>query len=358
MKPRILSIYFARRFATTFAIILLSSALVVFVADYVEVLRRFSDEAGFTALRGVKLAAMHVLFFLDIALPFTFLFAAILSLIGLSRTFELVVARASGVSVWGFLRAPFVVAVIIGAAATAVLNPIAVALNERAKSVEAELSGRASWGEGHWFRQLGDGGSSIVYAGSARDSGRSLFGVKAFVFDASGRLQEKVSAPRAEHDGRRWILTDAVAVSASAAPHAVGRYELATDLTSAELARSFLDPSAISVWSLPGFIAMAERTGLDSDKFRVAFHALISRPFFFLGMVMIAATVSLRLSRYGGTWRLILIGATIGFLLYAFSEIAGDLGDNGIINPLLAAWLPPIVALTFGATALLIQEDG
>ena len=40
------------------------------------------------------------------------------------------------------------------------------------------------------------------------------------------------------------------------------------------------------------------------------------------------------------------------------TEIAGDLGGNGIINPVLAAWLPPLVALTFGATALLFQEDG
>ena len=98
--------------------------------------------------------------------------------------------------------------------------------------------------------------------------------------------------------------------------------------------------------------------GLNPDRFRIELHTLLSRPFFLLAMVMIAATVSLRLTRYGGTWRLILTGAAIGFLLYAVSEIAGDLGGNGIIDPVLAAWLPPLVALTFGATALLFQEDG
>jgi lipopolysaccharide export system permease protein len=75
-------------------------------------------------------------------------------------------------------------------------------------------------------------------------------------------------------------------------------------------------------------------------------------------MVTIAATVSLRLTRYGGTWRLVLTGAVIGFLLYVMTAIVGDLGGHGIINPILAAWLPPIVGLTFGATALLYQEDG
>ena len=75
-------------------------------------------------------------------------------------------------------------------------------------------------------------------------------------------------------------------------------------------------------------------------------------------MVMIAATVSLRLTRYGGTWRLVLTGVAAGFLLYVLTEIAGDLGGNGIIDPVLAAWLPPIVALTFGATPCFYQEDG
>jgi lipopolysaccharide export system permease protein len=75
-------------------------------------------------------------------------------------------------------------------------------------------------------------------------------------------------------------------------------------------------------------------------------------------MVLIAATVSLRLTRFGGTFRLLLTGAAIGFLLYAFSEIASDLGANGIIDPVLAAWLPPFISLTFGVTALLYLEDG
>ena len=180
----------------------------------------------------------------------------------------------------------------------------------------------------------------------------------AFVYDAAGRFREKVEAPRGEYSPGRWVLTDAVVVSAESAPHKVDRYELPTSLTAGEVERRFVEPETISVWSLPGFIETAERTGLNPDPFRVAFHTLLNRPLFLVAMVLIAATVSLRLTRYGGTWRLILTGATIGFLLYAFSGIAGDLGGNGIIDPVLAAWLPPIVALTLGATALLFQEDG
>jgi lipopolysaccharide export system permease protein len=356
--PGLLNRYIARRFTQTLAVMLVVGFTIIFLADYVEVLRRYSDEDGFTALLGAELATMHAPILLDTALPFAMLFTALFCLLDLSRRLELVVARASGVSVWGFLKGPFAVAVIFGALATALLNPLAVKMKERGENIEAQLSGSATPGEGRWFRQDGSAGASIVHAASAPGDGRTLLGVTAFVYDRSGKLREKVDAARAEYSPGHWLLTDATVASAENAPTTVARYDLPTSLTASEVRRRFVDPDTISVWSLPSFISTAERTGLNADPFRVAFHALVNRPLFFVAMVMIAAAVGLRLSRHGGTWRLVLTGATIGFLLYAFREIASDLGDNGIIDPVLAAWLPPTVALTFGATALLFQEDG
>lgn len=357
MMPRILSLYIARRFMIMLAIILAVVGLIAFLADYLEVLRRHAKDDGFTALSGLGLASMRVLILLDGLLPFAFLFGAVISFIDLSRKSELVVARASGVSAWGFLRGPFVVAILIGAMATGLLNPLAVTMKERATKLEAELSGKAPRQQGHWFRQDGDGGPSIMHVGSVGDDGRTLFGVTAFVFEPEGGFREKVVAPRAEFADGRWVLSDASRLSANGQSQ-VGRYELPTRLSVAELKSGVIEPGVISLWSLPGIIETAKRTGLNPDRFRVAFHVLLNRPFMLVAMVMIAATVSLRVTRGGGNWRLVLTGATIGFLLYALSEIVSDLGGNGIINPLLAAWLPPAVALTLGATALLYQEDG
>lgn len=359
MSIRVLDLYIARRFSATLAVILVAVAIIILLADYVEVLRRFSDEAGFSTFTGIKLALMRVPILMDTALPFAFLFAALLSLLSLSRKLELVVARASGVSVWGFLRPAFAVALAFGALATALLNPLAVDLKVKAESLEASLSGSAGRGdEGHWFRQESSAGPSIMHSSSVAADGTTLVGVTAFVFDETGAFREKVSAPRADFGDGQWVFSNAEVISAAEAPRRLDAYELPTDLDAEEIVRSVAEPEAISVWSLPGFIATAERTGVDPDAFRLAFHALLNRPLFFLAMVMIAATVSLRLTRYGGTWRLILTGVAAGFLLYVLTEIVGDLGGNGIINPVLAAWLPPLVALTFGATALLHQEDG
>jgi lipopolysaccharide export system permease protein len=359
MMPGHLSLHIARRFTTMLALILLAAAIIIFLVEYVEVIRRLSDEAEMTAPLGLRLAAMRVPILLDTVLPFAFLFAALLSLISLSRKLELVVARASGVSVWGFLRAPFALALLFGALATAFLNPVAIGLKENAEAIEAEMSGSGGRGDkGLWFRQEGGDGASIVHSASVEAGGLALLGVTAFVFDAGGEFREKVAASRADFAEGRWILPDAEITSASSAPRRSQHYELATSLTAGELSRNIAQPEAVSLWSLPSFIATAERTGLNSDRFVLAFHRLVNRPLFLLAMVTIAATVSLRLTRYGGTWKLVLTGASAGFLLYVLTEIVSDIGANGIISPVLAAWLPPIVALTFGATALLHQEDG
>ena len=359
MMPGLLSLYIARRFSASIVLVLAAAAMVIFLAEYVESLRRFAGNPSFTPLLGAKLASMRVPLVLDDVLSFVFLFAALMSLLGLSGKLELVIARASGVSVWGFLTPTFVVALIFGVLMTTVVNPLAVAARDYTRRVEAEVSGSAALrGDGHWFRQDSASGPSIVYTGEVTDGGLTLLGVIAIAFDANGRFREKITGARAEFKQDRWVFATADVVSAARAPRRAANYELPTDLTAAELRRSVDQPKAASVWSLPDYIRAAERTGINADHFRVWFHALLSRPLFLIAMVMLAATVSLRLTRYGGTWRLILTGVAVGFLLYVLTEIASDLGEHGIINPVLAAWLPPIVALTFGATALLYQEDG
>ena len=75
-------------------------------------------------------------------------------------------------------------------------------------------------------------------------------------------------------------------------------------------------------------------------------------------MVLIAAIVSLQILPFPGRrqhdsgWR------GVGFMLYVVSKIAWDLGSGGIVPPPLAAWLPAIVTVLLGTTALLHLEDG
>jgi lipopolysaccharide export system permease protein len=333
---------------------------VVFLVDMVELVRRFSDKPGFGTLLGVRLAAMRAPALLEDILPFAFLFGAILSLLSLSRRLELIVARAAGVSVWGFLAAPVTLAVGVGVLTAFIGNPLVTRLKADADRIEARLAGLedARPGKDIWFRQQGLDGPSIMHAAQIDEASLTAFAATAYVFEPDGGFREKVQAPLASFSDGRWVLRNATVASSQGAPRTFEEYVLPTRLTAEELRRIAARPEALSIWSLRGVIMTAQRSGLDTDRFHLAFHNLLARPFFLAAMVAIAASVSLRLTRHGGSGRLVLTGVGLGFLLYVLTKVMGDLGGNGIISPALAAWAPSIIALTFGATVLLREEDG
>ena len=47
-----------------------------------------------------------------------------------------------------------------------------------------------------------------------------------------------------------------------------------------------------------------------------------------------------------------------GFLLYVVSVLVKAFGNAGIVPPVVAAWMPVVVAMFFGVTFLLYKEDG
>ena len=90
----------------------------------------------------------------------------------------------------------------------------------------------------------------------------------------------------------------------------------------------------------------------------VRYHSLTALPLFLVSMVLIAATASLRFVRFGQSGRMILGGILSGFVLYIVSNLVISLGSNGVVPPIAAAWAPSIVAILFGMSILLHQEDG
>ncbi len=357
--PGILWLYIARRFTVSVCMMLAGVVTIVFLVEFVELIRRYGSAPDFTVLVGLQLALMRTPTIFEEVLPFAFLFGSILCLLQLSKRLELVIARATGVSAWEFLTAPMVIAVLFGVLSVTAINPITIGLKSAANRIEVSLSDfRKGYEVEYWFRQNSADGASIMRARGADTAKLHLIDVTAFVFRANGGFQEKVKAGAATFKDGSWMLTDTIVTSTGQPPASRPVYKLNTYLSADELQRTLTRPNALSIWSLPAFISTAARTGLNTDRFRLAFHAQLARPILLIAMVMIAATVSLRLFRHGGTGQLVLTGIAAGFLLYVLTKITSDLGGNGIINPMLAAWGPSIIALTFGVTALLYLEDG
>ena len=111
-------------------------------------------------------------------------------------------------------------------------------------------------------------------------------------------------------------------------------------------------------WQLLSYIRLAENAGLAAAGYRVQFYTLLAQPFNLVAMAILAASVSLRAFRFGGVQRMVLAGTIFGFLLYVLAKVTADVSKAGLMPPLMAAALPPLVGGLTGLMTLLYQEDG
>ena len=357
-----LSRYFARSFAFAFALVFLGILVLVFLLDFMELLRRAGEVKNASAGAMAYLAALRVPTITEQVLPFVTLFAAMIAFTIHARRLEIVVARAAGLSIWQFLTPGVAVALALGALATGVYNPLSAALKQRADGMESRFFGAAlaQPESGVWIRQRSTDGQAILRGDRLEDDHVTLGNVTAFVFEPDGAFLERVSARSATLLGGVWRFDEARVVSPDpeVEPRRDGTYLLATTLTPSQLTEATLAPRDVSFWALPQVERRTTDAGLDATPFRLRFQTLLAQPLSLAAEVLIAAVFSLRLFRFGGVAVMAAGGIAAGFMLYVLTKMASDLGGAGILNAGVAAWSPALVASMLATFVLLHQEDG
>ncbi len=360
MIGRTLGLYLGSRFIKSVAVVFFTIFGLIYMVDFVEMLRRTSDIPNASAALVAGLSLLRTPAVSEQVLPFAVLFGAMAAFINLTRKLELVVARAAGVSVWQFLTPPLLAALAIGLFAIGVYNPMSALARQKADDIETFLfkSRLAQNDSSMWIRQRSRDGQSILRAEASSDKGLKLANVSAYVFDRQGRFLERVDAEQARLTGEEWLLSTATVTAPSVDPRWLDVYHLATNLHPSQVVQSFVSPESVPFWSLPRLVEDTEGAGLDAVGYRLRFQSLLALPLLLAAMVLIAASFSLKLSRMGGVGVLVLGGVAAGFVLYVATKLVSDLGGAGVLSTPVAAWSPAIVANMLGALTLLNREDG
>ena len=364
-----LSFYIARQFTGSVLALIAALTGLVSLFDFIDLLRRAATRPDVPASLALEIAALHLPYFCIEILPFGVLLGGIICFWRLTRSSELIVARAAGISVWQFLAAPLACAIGIGALATALLSPLSSATYARAEALDNAYlrSGGGSLniaGGQLWLRQsdagLLPGGVAILHARSVRMQGGALSvqGVSVFRLDGQDRLLVRIEAADGALGDHDWILHGADSVLPDHLPQPIGEMSLPTDLTVARVQESFAAPDTLSVWTLPGFIALLDRSGFSSIRHRLRFQALLALPLLAGTMALVSAGFSMRPVRRGGVARMIGGGVASGFALFTVSKIAEQFGQSGALPPIMAAWAPAGAGLMLAIALLLHLEDG
>jgi len=358
-----LSAYIAKQMALGIAIALFALGVIAVVADLIELLRRSSNRPDATFAVVFQMAWLHLPFFLQKLLPFAVLFGAMFSFQRLTRSHELVAARAVGVSVWQFLMPALAVATLLGAFVVMILNPIGSVLIAKYETMERTYFSNSSAlvavsPGGLWLRQKNDEGELLLHARQMIRTPPRLAHVTVFFFDKQKRFTARADATSADLELGYWNMRGPIYTINDGSSRHMGSMKIPTDLTPNRIQESFEAPETTSFWDLPDFIASLEAVGFSAREHRLYWHRLVALPFLLASMLLIGAAFSLRLVRRGGTGILVVGGLITGFGFYILSDVIFALGLSGRLPPAMAAWTPAGIAILLGVTTLLHLEDG
>lgn len=361
-----LSIYIGAQFLLAFAGLLAVLSGLILLFDTIELMRRSVgiDTLNFATLFGMAILKMpHTV---QATLPFIVMMAMMYALFRLSRSYELIVIRSAGMSVWQFLAPPFVLAGIIGMINLAAIDPIAAAGYDMYQRMERDLILRSPTtlnvgSAGLWLRESQEGSTKIVHANAVRQDGDvlNLTGVSVFLTTGEAKLARRIEAEKGQLLLGSIRLNNAWDMAPPKAAEHRDEYFLPTALTIEQVQDSFASPESMSVWQLPEFIRNSRLSGFAALPHRLYWQSLLASPLLLCAMILMASAFYLTAhARLAGWTARGVAGVSTAFVFYFFSRFTYALGLSATLPLILAAWAPTMVAMLLGLAYLFHREDG
>ncbi len=363
---KILSQYIARRVFRSIVIALISVTSIIMLVDFVENSRDIGADAHIGMGPIFVLTLLKTPSLIEQTIPFVVLFGVMGALFALNKRSELVVFRASGLSAWHFLTPALLVTGVIGCIWSLGVNPLATkAMQKHDALINTYIAGleRPADNDPIWLREGTEFEQNVIYAPRYDLMSKTLYDVEFTVFELNSDGEFVFSARYDAKQARLlpssyWELTNVVENSADAVTRFTDILTLPTQITAQQIQNTQKNDSLPSFWQLPDEIKKLRQSGFSSLAYQMHFLRLLALPVTLIAMTIIAAAVSMRLPREGGTLQLMLSGGLVGFGVFFIENIVKAFGETGTIPAVLAVWSIPLFVLCCGLAYLSMIEDG
>ena len=362
MNLATLSRYIAGRTLRGILLALLIVTAIIALVDYVEASRNIGSDTDISSLQLLTLTALKVPKLIEQTIPFVVLFGVMGTLSGMNKRSELTVMRAAGLSAWRFLRPAILVSALIGVFWCTFMNPLSSRLMGEHDKRIASVSETATTHE-IWLREGTETDQRVIQAAALDLRSKRLEGV---IFYEMAIAPDGGTIFTRRYDAKTaylitpgyWTLKDVIENAPGETQQTTTELTLPTNITSEDLKEQsgqYVDPP---FWALRSEIKANEKAGFSARKLHLQFHKLLALPFLLIAMTFIAAGASMRLIRGGGTLRLLIMGAALGFAVFFADSVITAFGEVAIIPVMLAAWTVPVFTLLIGISYLAKIEDG
>jgi lipopolysaccharide export system permease protein len=338
-------------------------AIVLFIFDFIELTR-------ITTSRNVSMDKVFIMslqktpMHLQKVFGFLVLIASILMYMKLSKNNELVILKASGLSVYQYLISTVLCTLVVGIVYVTAINPITSILTAKYKKNEANyLKGNpnnllAVSKTGLWVKQINENGEeSIIHSLRIGKEHKQLHEVTFYFLDEDKNFIKRVDADIAKFSNGIWQIDNAKQTSEGSINEDIGYLEIRTNITFDQIQESLITPESLSFWKLPNFITIAESSGLSAAKHKLYFYRLLISPVFFVAMILLGAAFFMMPPRLSKGNIMIISPLMIGFFIYFFSDLIFAFAASGEIPIWLGALSPTLLSLVMAVLLLLHFEE-
>lgn len=287
-------------------------------------------------------------------LPVASLLGTLLALGQMATHSELIVMRASGISLFRLARTVVLAGLLLATLAATLGEFIAppaeqYARRSRALALDDRLS--IAGGRSAWIKD----NQTIINVDELRGE-QNLGGVYLFEFDDDRNLRRISRAASADvgADGE-WRLSDIQETAfqeGRVSGQSIPRRNQPTILRPELVGLSVVNPDSLASRGLRSYVSYLKHNALDSHRYEVAFWSRLSEIASVIFMTALALPFAFGSLRGAGTGQRLLVGVLIGVAYVLASKTMSNSGEVFGFNPFVAAWFPAL-SLALLATILI-----
>jgi lipopolysaccharide export system permease protein len=294
------------------------------------------------------------------AMPMALLLSASILLGLLDQRHELVVVKATGISLFR-LSLPLLLSSVGVALIMLILgNYLVPPANAGIKEIESIMRGEkpaSATGAGYiWYvRERKKGGLSVYRIFRSDISRGRLKGFRLYEFSPSLKLTKEIHAASAAYKDKGWILSGVRVWDYRNGP--AGAYEQIQEaaITLPEKPEDFTvqeyGPEEMTSKKIRQHLLRIQRYGLDDREFWVELRVRQALPMASIIMALLAIPFALRPKRTSSLILNLLFATVIGFAYFAIMGESISLAKNGTFPPAFGAWIANII---FGMIGILL----
>ena len=341
--------------------IVLTSVVGIYLAvDFFEKIDDFI-EAGLPFSRAFIFFVFKVPYIIAQTLPVCILLSVLIVLGLMTRNYEIVALRSSGVSIYYIFKpilvAGFLLAILLFFASEVVV-PVAMAKANRIwlKEVRNEPA-VISREKNIWIKA----NRSITHIKYYNSSNKTIFGVTRSTFDENFRLIQKIDARKGVFEEGKWMLHELIEQNFSKESERTkvtfhkNKVEK-LNLLPEDLKRVIKISEEMSFKELLEFIRKVESEGYDAAIYKVDLYAKIAFPFTCIIMCLLGTGIAIRGKTRDGLPVSIAYGIGIAFSYWIFYSFCLSLGYGEMLHPIIAAWTSNLVFFCLGILTFLNAE--